>query len=193
VTGGDAAAGPRSPDRRPAALRELRIGAPDAATVLGCFDRLPAVALTDLTGRWRGSELPSGHPLDGVLTAYGWYGKEVVDPETVHPLLWRRAGGPPRPISLDIVPVALLRNSAHLARNPLARAAFAVLRPLLATATPRARARLVQHRGVLTAALLYDRLPVIDVFRRVAEDTLLGVMDLRGSPAPYFFTLTRAG
>ncbi|WP_369135700.1 DUF4334 domain-containing protein [Modestobacter sp. I12A-02662] len=194
MTGHDATAGPRPPDDGPAArrLQELRTGAPDAATVLAWFDELPAVGLADLTGRWRGSELPSGHPLDGLLTAYGWYGKEVVDPETVHPLLWQRAGGPPGPISLDLVPVPLLRDYAHLARNPLARAAFAALRPLLGTGSPRARARLVEHRGVLTAALVYDRLPVIDVFRRVTADTLLGEMDLRGQPAPYFFTLHRA-
>jgi hypothetical protein len=172
-------------------LRQLSTGVPDGRAVLAWFDELPAVGLADLTGRWRGSELPSGHPFDGLLPAYGWYGKEVVDPETVHPLLWCRAGGPPRPISLDLVPVPLLRDHAWLARNPLARTGFALLRPLLGTGTPRARARLVQHRGVLTAALVYDRLPVIDVFRRVTADTLLGAMDLRGVPAPYFFTLTR--
>lgn len=33
-------------------------------------------------------------------------------------------------------------------------------------------------------------MPIIDVFRRVDADTLLGVMDLRGS-APYVFVLQR--
>ena len=34
----------------------------------------------------------------------------------------------------------------------------------------------------------YDHLPIIDLFRRVDERTLLGCMDLRGAP-PYFFVL----
>jgi len=48
----------------------------------------------------------------------------------------------------------------------------------------------VEHRGVVTAAMVYDHLPIIDVFRLVDAGTLLGVMDLRGLP-PYVFVLTR--
>ena len=40
----------------------------------------------------------------------------------------------------------------------------------------------IEHRGVLTAAMVYDALPVIDVFRRVGPDVLLGAMDMRGLP-----------
>jgi GXWXG protein/Domain of unknown function (DUF4334) len=190
---GDRSTGPGLPALEPAVRRlaELRSGAPGAAEVFAFFDDLPAVGLAELTGRWRGSELASGSPLDGLLTAYGWYGKAVVDAEEVHPLLWRRPGGPPRPISPDLLPVTLLRDHVRIARNPLARRAFAVLRPLLETDAPRARARLVEHQGVLTAALVYDRLPIVDVVRRVTADTLLGVMDLRGMERPFFFTLTR--
>ncbi len=71
-----------------------------------------------------------------------------------------------------------------------ARAALGVLRPALRTSKHRARLRSVEHRGVVTAAMVYDHLPIIDFFRRVDADTLLGVMDLRGS-APYYFVLTR--
>ena len=39
--------------------------------------------------------------------------------------------------------------------------------------------------------MIYDRQPIIDVFRRVDDVTLLGVMDLRGMSQPYFFVLTR--
>ncbi|HYX94508.1 MAG TPA: DUF4334 domain-containing protein [Geodermatophilus sp.] len=48
------------------------------------------------------------------------------------------------------------------------------------------------HRGVPTTALLYDRLPVVDVFRRVSPDLLLGLMDMRGLPDPFAFLLERA-
>jgi hypothetical protein len=49
----------------------------------------------------------------------------------------------------------------------------------------------VVHRGVPTAALVYDRLPVVDVFRQVTPDLLLGLMDLRGLPDPFAFLLER--
>ena len=45
-------------------------------------------------------------------------------------------------------------------------------RPLLTTRRPRGRLRDVRYRGVLSAALVYDDLPVIDSFRAVDEDTV---------------------
>ena len=72
-----------------------------------------------------------------------------------------------------------------------ARLAFRLVRPRLTTRRPAARVREVRHRGVVTAAIVYDRLPVVDAFRRVGEDTLLGLMDLRGMAAPFPFVLRR--
>ena len=39
--------------------------------------------------------------------------------------------------------------------------------------------------------MIYDDQPIVDVFRRIDDDTLLGVMDLRGMPEPFFFVLER--
>jgi hypothetical protein len=159
--------------------------------VLAFFDSRPAVDVDELVGRWRGSGLPTGSPLDGLLESYGWYGKEFIDPETVHPLLFRDREGRPRPVDPAFAPVSLLRTHAGLAHHRVARAAFSRVRPLLYTQSPRARMRAVEHRGVLTAAMIYDALPIIDVFRRVTADALLGLMDMRGLPAPFFFLLHR--
>ncbi|MER6913476.1 DUF4334 domain-containing protein [Streptomyces sp. NPDC000594] len=35
----------------------------------------------------------------------------------------------------------------------------------------------VEFRGVVSAAMVYDRLPVVDHFRRLDDDTLIGAMD----------------
>ena len=172
-------------------LAELQAGVATGADVLAFADRLLPLRTQALVGRWRGSELPTGHRLDGLLTAYGWWGKDVVDAETVHPLLFADRAGVPQPIDPRLAPLGLLRTAPWLARTPPARAAFAVVRPLLATRRPQARVREVEHRGVVTAALVYDRLPVLDAFRRVSEDTLLGVMDLRGLAEPFPFVLRR--
>jgi hypothetical protein len=156
---------------------------------LARFDAGAPVDPAAMTGRWRGSGLPTGHPLDGLLERFGWWGKEVLDPETVHPLLFGRPD--PVPLQPALAPLGLLRRAPGLARAPGAPAVFAALRPLLRTRQPAARLRLVEHRGVLTAALVYDRLPVVDVLRRLSEDRLIGLMDLRGMPRPFFFLLDR--
>ena len=165
------------------------VRSPDDALAL--FDGCPAVGVGELTGRWRGSGLPTGSPLDGLLEGYGWYGKEFVDAETVHPLLFADAAGRPRPLNPALIPIAVLRDHAGLAHSPLVRSAFGLVRPLLTTRRPRARLRAVEHRGVVTAAMVYDALPIIDVFRRISADMLLGLMDLRGLPEPFFFVLRR--
>lgn len=170
-------------------LAEHAAGA-SAAEALAVFDALDAVAADDMLGRWRGSGLPTGSPLDGLLEAYGWYGKEFLDAETVHPLLFRTRSGP-RPANPAFVPMALLRDRPGLAHSRAARTAFRLARPLVTTSEPRARLRAVEHRGVVTAAMVYDALPIIDVFRRVSADVRLGLMDLRGLPGPFFFVLSR--
>ena len=39
--------------------------------------------------------------------------------------------------------------------------------------------------------MIYDQLPINDVFRRLTDDAVIGAMDLRGSRRPYFFVLHR--
>jgi hypothetical protein len=162
---------------------------PDEA--LAYFDSLPVVAPDEMLGRWRGSGLPTGSPLDGLLEAYGWFGKEFLDDETVHPLLFTDRSGRPRPVDPSLLPVNLLRDYAGFLQFWPLRTALTTLRPLLYTSRPKARVREIAHRGVVTAALVYDTLPVIDVFRKVSEDVRLGAMDLRGLPAPFLFVLRR--
>jgi hypothetical protein len=163
--------------------------APDEA--LAYFDSLPVVEPDEMLGRWRGSGLPTGSPLDGLLEAYGWYGKEFLDDETVHPLLFADRSGRPRPVDPSLLPVNLLRDYAGFLQFWPLRTALTRLRPLLYTNRPKARLREIRHRGVVTAAMVYDTLPIIDVFRKVSDDVRLGAMDLRGLPAPFLFVLRR--
>src|SRR5918994_7397246 len=70
---------------------------PDAPTTtvdaLAIFDAAPAVEPDFMVGTWHGAELPTGHPLDGLLADSGWWGKQFVDTDTVHPLLFPKDGG----------------------------------------------------------------------------------------------------
>ncbi|MFF0544939.1 DUF4334 domain-containing protein [Nocardia thailandica] len=157
---------------------------------LALFDRLPAVSAAELTGRWHGRELATGHPMDGLLDASGWYGKQFDGPDSVHPLLF----GDPSAGIYAVDPRRIPLGLADRAPAPLVargRGLMRVLEPALRTRRYRARLRDIEFRGEVTAAMIYDHLPIIDVFRRVDETTLLGLMDFRDRPAPYFFILER--
>jgi hypothetical protein len=164
-----------------------------AADALALFDAAPPVAPEFMLGTWRGAELPTGHPLDGLLEASGWWGKQFIDGESVHPLLFptadRAALWAVNPLlafsGLGLVTkVPPLRNRDH--RGLILRS-----KPLLGTASPKARLRTTRYRDVDTATMVYDQLPINDVFRKLDDDTALGAMDLRGSAVPYFFVLRR--
>ncbi len=156
---------------------------------LALFDALPAVRSADILGQYKGRELATGHPMDGVLEGSGWYGKRFESLEKVHPLLVSRSGTlfsmEPRKVPLRMV--AAMPRSVTARARPL----VGLFAPWLRTDKPRARLRDLEYRGVVSAAMIYDHLPIIDCFRRVDERTLLGAMDLRGVKAPYFFVLER--
>ena len=161
---------------------------------LALFDRLPAVEPTELLGRWLGGSFSTGHPLDGVLETYHWYGKAFRGPNDVDPLLFRSAGGAVVPLRATLLP-----DPRWLERWPWVGTSAAgnlfqrLALPMWITHQPQARLRLVEHRGVSSAAMVYDHLPIVDVFRRLDSHTLLGVMNARGISQPFFFTLRREG
>lgn len=68
---------------------------------------------------------------------------------------------------------------------------FQLLMPLLSTRKPRARLRMTKYRGKSSATMIYDQLPINDVFRKVDDNTVLGAMDLKGIERPFFFVLRR--
>jgi hypothetical protein len=174
------------------AAERLAVLEPACSTeqALALYDDLPAVRPEEITGRYRGRELATGHAMDGLLEPSGWYGKQFDSVDAVHPLLFSTPGGEifavdPRKVPLGLVP----RMPAAVVDR--SRSLLGVLKPTVRTRKPRARLRAVEHRGVVTAAMVYDHLPIIDVFRRVDEATLLGVMDMRTDPQPYFFILEK--
>ncbi|MCC2322640.1 DUF4334 domain-containing protein [Cellulomonas xiejunii] len=172
-------------------LRTLERGTtPEAALAL--FDDLPPLTVGDLLGRWAGRGLPTGHPFDGLLERLGWHGKVMRSSEDVHPLVFQGPQGRLVSITPAWLPMGAALRVAPAVPHGLAAAAFRAVRPVITTTRPQARLRQVEHRGVTSAAMVYDRLPVIDVFRRVDDRTALGVMDVRDDPQPYVFVLERA-
>ncbi|WP_199423124.1 GXWXG domain-containing protein [Actinotalea solisilvae] len=154
------------------------------------YDALPPVECSELRGLWRGSGVPTGHPLDGALENLGWFGKRFDDDDRVHPLVFRARRGLAS-VHPGLVPLTVVLRAAPLLRTAAAAGAFAVVRPWVTTRRPRARLREVRFHGVTSAALVYDDLPVIDAFRRDDDGSVIGAMDARGMARPFLFRLHR--
>jgi hypothetical protein len=176
-----------------ARLAAFETGGGTTAEILALFDSLPPVSAVAIRGRWRGTGLPSGHPWDGLLERFGWYGKEFNGPEDVHPLLCKGRSGSVFALNPALVPMGLVNRHIGLFHTRSAGAVFALAGRAAATRRPTARLRMTEFRGVVTATMIYDSLPIHDMFRAATSETLLGVMDLRGMTQPLFFVLHRDG
>ncbi len=165
----------------------------DAEEALALFDGLEPVDVAFMIGSWRGEGFSSGHPLDGLLEACHWQGKRFESAEDVHPLVFATGRGD-RTCCVDPQWVGPFLGLAERLRFPPSAAfgrLFQLLLPLLATSRSRARLRMTTYRGRSSATMIYDQLPILDVFRRIDADTVLGVMDRKGMTALFFFVLRR--
>lgn len=175
----------------PAARLRALEGGTDAATATAFFEALPAVTIEEMLGSWRGGGLPTGHKLDGLLERFGWHGKRFDSADDGHPLVFDRPGGGTVEVLPALVPLPLVLRFPRLFATDAFARLFRAVTPVLRTRRPRARLRMLEHRGVVTAAMIYDGLPVCDVFRKVDADTRVGLMDSRGMRRPFFFVLRR--
>lgn len=150
------------------------------------FDSLPAVEIDNITtGLWKGDSFPPGAGPDDKLVQSGWYGKEFKGENEVNPLVFHKDGGSGERFVAK--PVKVMAMVAQGIRPPAQQSECE-------TQGPDARLRAIRHRGVVTASMVYNEMPIIDHFRQVDEDTLLGVMDNILRPGPsYFFVLRRQG
>jgi hypothetical protein len=162
----------------------------NTADALALFDSLEIAEADFMLGHWKGSGFPTNHRLDGVLEAYHWYGKRFDSPEDVHPLVFTSLSGSTVSLNPARMPLGLL-NSMPVPRAAVVGRLFQLLFPLLTTRRSRARLRMTRYRDKVSATMIYDDLPINDVFRKVDDRTLLGIMDLKGMVQPFFFILRR--
>ena len=168
----------------------LQAGETTTEKALQLFDALEPVNLNFMMGRWQGSGLHTSHPMDGLLEASDWYGKEFIDPETVHPLLFLDGQG--EIIKVEPKPMAMKwALKMPVTKNEWMKPLLGLTNSLLKTEQSQARLRMMEYRGKVSATMIYDYLPINDVFRKVDDNTVLGLMDYKESPQPFFFVLKR--
>lgn len=168
----------------------LETGKTTREKALQLFDALEPVDLDFMFGRWQGYGLFTDHPMDGLLEVSNWYGKEFIDPENVHPLLFSDSQGK----IFKIAPNPTLMNwvlKFPVPKNNSLKPLLILINSLFKTEKSQARLRMMEYRGKVTATMIYDYLPINDFFTKVDSHTLLGIMDYKNLPQPFFFVLKR--
>jgi hypothetical protein len=155
------------------------------------FDSLGVASITELTGLWQGHGIASEHPLDGVLENLGWYGKRFTADLRADALLF--AVRPHGLVAIDpgMIPLKLALRFHRFGRTRVARNCFSYLQKIWRAKGPVASLRSMSFRGKTSAAMVYDRQPITDYFRRIDDERLLGAMAVEGDGQHYFFVLTR--
>ncbi|QDZ39777.1 DUF4334 domain-containing protein [Euhalothece natronophila Z-M001] len=157
---------------------------------LEIFDQLETINLEFMLGRWQGYGVHTNHPMDGLLETFNWYGKEFVDFDQVHPLLFLNRQN--QPIKIDPNPTLMnLSAKLNFPKESWLGTLFRWTLPLVKTEQSKARLRMMEYRGQVTATMMYDYLPIHDHFRRIDENTVLGLMDFKRISQPFFFVLKR--
>jgi hypothetical protein len=173
--------------------RDLALPQASSEAAFAFFDQLDPVSPEALVGLWRGQSLPTGHRLDGVLDNLGWYGKRFNADLRADPLLFASGHRRLAPLDPGALPMRLvLQLAAHFGRTRMARNGFTHLQRALRARGPVASLKSLHYRGKTSAAMVYDRQPIVDHLRGIDDDRLMGVMEIQGNGGGYFFLLTRA-
>jgi len=165
----------------------LKTGLTTTKHAFQIYDELDEVNIDFMIGRWKGTEFRTGHKMDGLLNLTGWYGKLFIDQESVHPLLfYTHDKSGLYAVNPDLIPL-----SFRIPKTGLLKRIMALSKPILQTKKTKARLRMMEYRGKLSATMIYDGKAINDHFRKIDDRHVMGLMDLKGEPQPYFFILEK--
>jgi hypothetical protein len=173
-------------------FESLNAGCASTEKALEIYDSLEPIDVGFMLGIWKGEGFHTDHPMDGLLEAYNWYGKRFETIEDVHPLLFSKLGGGVAYVNPAFIGSLLgLMDRVPMPKSAAAGRLFQLAMPLFTTSKSRARLRMTNYRGKTSATMIYDQLPINDVFRKIDENSVFGIMDLKGMKKPFFFILRR--
>lgn len=155
------------------------------------FLNLPPMEIDDMIGQWKRSELATSHHFDIPLSSFGLYGKNFVSADECYPLVMTTGAGGQYFLNPRFVPLHLLYAHPSLFNNAAVPMLARCFGRLFATKKPKALLRPVALGGTISAAMIYDDKPIIDHFRRIDDQTCVGLMEYRHFDRPIFFLMTR--
>jgi hypothetical protein len=156
---------------------------------LEAFQRLPSIEPREMIGLWTGRGLPSSHPFDGVLENLGWFGKRFTAELRADALLFRSGRHRLVPIDPARIPLRVALRFHKVGRSSAAKNLFSYFHRGLRAKGPVASLKSMPFHGVTSAAMAYDKQPIVDHFRRIDEHRIMGAMVIEGDARIYFFEL----
>ena len=168
--------------------KRLKAGPATTHEALEVFDLLEPVDVDFMLGNWKGKGFHTNHPMDGLLETYHWHGKSFESIEDVHPLVFSTLRGGVANLNPGLIGSVL---NLPMPKSAVVGRIIQAFLPFLKTSRSRARLRMTTYRGKSSATMIYDQLPIHDVFRKIDQDSVFGVMDLKGMKLPFFFILQR--
>jgi hypothetical protein len=155
------------------------------------FSSLEPVRPDDMVGLWKGRGHPSGHPLDGVLENLRWFGKRFHPDMRADALLFE--GAPGRLVAVDpkMFPIGWAIRLARFGRTKSAVNLFSHVRPRVRAKSTTASLENRMDRSVMTAAMVYDQQPIVDMFRRISDTEIAGKMVVEGDDRRFYFRLNK--
>jgi hypothetical protein len=163
----------------------------EQADVLARFSQLPAVDPREMIGLWRGRGIPTSHPLDGVLENLDWFGKRFRADMRADALLFTAGERRLVPLNPAYVPLRLALRLSGFGRSRAARNLFSHLKLRFRAEDTVASLKTLSFQGALSAAMVYDKQPIVDHFRKIDADHLMGVMTVEEDDRLYFFELSK--
>ena len=157
-------------------------GAKTAEQIDALFTTLASVSIQTLQGIWRAVAIPGVSPQYQLMIEKGWYGMRLTDQNSVDSLLIANPEG------TGIFAADLFKLAAALPANP---AHLSQIRSEIETDQPTGRLRLIDYRGTVSAAMIYDRQPVIDYFRTIDDTTVLCTVEARDITGNAYLILQR--
>ena len=146
----------------------------DQRTAFEEFRHLPPIAPRELVGLWEGRGIPANHPFDGVLENLGWYGKRFRADMRADALLFRCDEHRLMAIDPKYIPLHWALRFHQFGRTRMAANLFSYLLRRLRANGPVATLKNLPFEGVESAAMVYDRQPIVDYFRRLDQLRLVG-------------------
>jgi hypothetical protein len=143
--------------------------------------------------RWSASGAVKVLPPDirWALENLQWFGKRFHPDLRADALLFQWRPGRLVPIEPSLFPIKLALRVAGFGRTFIARNWFSYLQKAFRARATTAKLTLRMVDGSETAAMVYDKQPIVDHFRRIGDDELAGMMVVEGDERRYFFRLTR--
>ena len=145
------------------------------------FATLPPVTIEALIGTWRAAYIPRVSGYQRVIDM-GWYGMRFTDENTVDTMLIVDGSDV---FAADVIKLAgaMTAETRHMSE----------LRSEIETHEPTCCLRMIEHRGALSAAAIYDRQPVIDYFRLIDDNAVVCAAEGRGRTEVAYSVLQRVG